>query len=43
MKNYTTTAKKLVEEKLLSMQLKDNNIVFTNTKVKFDKAEVKFM
>lgn len=40
MKNYTATAKKLVEEKLLSLQLKDGDIVIVNTKVRFDAAEV---
>lgn len=40
MKNYTDVAKKLIEEKLLAMELKDGDVIITNTKVKFPKAEV---
>ncbi len=40
MKNYTVVAKKLVEEKFLSMQLKDGDVTVTTTKVKFPQAEV---
>lgn len=40
MKNYTNVAKKLIEEKLLQLELKDGDVSITNTKVAFPKAEV---
>ena len=39
MKNYTNVSKKLIEEKLLALELKDGDVVITNTKVRFPKAE----
>ena len=39
MKNYTATAKKLVEEKLLSLEFKDGDVTITNTKVRFESAD----
>lgn len=39
MKNYTEVSKKLLEEKILQMDIKDEANVITNTKVKFVKAE----
>jgi activator of HSP90 ATPase len=38
MKNYTDVAKKLVEGKILEMEIREADVVITNTKVRFPKA-----